>query len=250
MCQPEERRVSMKEPEIKLVHGESPPIRNLNWVDLSLVLSGVACIYVTLAFGTFWLMEVWPHERVLIYLNAFMTQLSFGLLIWTLKKVRHWTWADFGWQSVPLKPMISKVLTLYAITWVINICYALILFNYGFTPPEKDVYSQLLGQVTWLTLILNLLLAGVLAPLVEETLFRGMIFGSLQTYFGKWTAAVISAGIFSALHFQAYGFFPRFVLGIVLVYLFDKYKSLYPSVALHALNNIVATLMAAGLLVK
>lgn len=241
----------MKEPEINLSHGESPhpPNRQLNWVDLALVLGGVFCIYVVLAFGTFWLMEQWPHERVLMYLNAFMTQLSFALLILTLKKVRHWTWADFGWKDVPLRSILSKVLTVYTITWVINIGYAIALYNYGFVPPETDVYSKLLGQVTWYTLILNLILAGILAPIIEETLFRGMIFGSLQAYFGKWTAAVFSAVIFSALHFQAYGFFPRFVLGLILVYLYDKYKSLYPAVALHALNNIVATLIAARLMI-
>ena len=241
----------MEKIQIDLAKGESPDLnRRLNWIDLALVLVGVVGIYVILAFGTLWLMEQWPHERVLMYLNAFMTQLCFALLIWTLKKVRHWKWADFGWRGVPLRVILSKVLGLYAMTWVFNICYAIALFNYGFNPPETDVYSKLLGQVTWYTLILNLLLAGVLAPLVEETLFRGVIFGSLQAYFGKWTAAVISATVFSALHFQAYGFLPRFVLGMVLVYLYDKYNSLYPSVALHALNNIVATLIAASLIIE
>ena len=241
----------MERIQIDLTKGESPDLnRRLNWIDLALVLVGVVGIYVILAFGTLWLMEQWPHERVLMYLNAFMTQLCFAILIWTLKKVRHWKWADFGWRVVPFRVILSKVLGLYAMTWVFNICYAIALFNYGFNPPETDVYSKLLGQVTWYTLILNLLLAGVLAPLVEETLFRGVIFGSLQAYFGKWTAAVISATVFSALHFQAYGFLPRFVLGMVLVYLYDKYNSLYPSVALHALNNIVATLIAASLIIE
>ncbi|KGK85459.1 CAAX protease [Desulfosporosinus sp. HMP52] len=236
---------------LNLTDGESPRCdRKLNWVDLALVLGGVIGIYVGLAFGTFWLMDLWPHERVLMYLNAFLTQLSFALLIYFLKRVRRWTWADFGWRDVPMRVIFSKVLGLYALTWVVNICYAIALFNYGFTPPETDVYSKLLGDVTGYTLILNLLLAGILAPLVEETLFRGVIFGSLQAYFGKWTAAVISATIFSALHFQAYGFFPRFVLGMVLVYLYDRYKSLYPSVGLHALNNIVATLIAAKIMIE
>lgn len=241
----------MEKIEVDLAPGEGSRLsRRLNWVDLALVLGGVVCIYVILAFGTLWLMEKWPHERFLIYLNAFMTQLSFALLIWIIKKIRNWKWTDFGWQGVPLRIFLSKVLGLYALTWVFNIFYTFAIFNYGFTPPETDVYSKLLGQVTWYTLILNLLLAGVLAPIVEETLFRGVIFGSLQAYFGKWTAAVLSAVIFSALHFQAYGFFPRFVLGMVLVYLYDKYKSLYPSVALHALNNIVATLIAASLIIE
>ena len=225
-----------------------PIKRYLSWVDLAMVLGGIVFIYIILAFGTYWLMERWPHERILMYLNAFLTQLSFALLIWTIKRIRHWKWADFGWHSVPLKKTLSKILGLYALTWVINISYAIFLYQHGLTPPDTDVYSKLLGQVTWYTLILNLILAGVLAPIVEETLFRGVVFGSLQAYFGKWTAAVISAAIFSALHLQAYGFIPRFVLGMFLVYLYDRYKSLYPAIALHGLNNIVATLIAASLL--
>ncbi len=221
--------------------------RHLSWVDLAMVLGGIVGIYLILAFGTFWLMGRWPHERILMYLNAFLTQLSFAALIWSIKKIRHWEWSDFGWHSVPMRNTFRKILSLYALTWFINICYAIFLYQHGLTPPDTDVYTKLLGQTTSLTLTLNLVLAGVLAPFVEETLFRGVIFGSLQAYFGKWTSAVLSAVIFSALHFQAYGFFPRFMLGMVLVYLYDKYKSLYPAIALHAFNNIVATLIAASL---
>ncbi|MFZ3129595.1 MAG: type II CAAX endopeptidase family protein [Desulfosporosinus sp.] len=221
--------------------------RYLSWVDLVMVLGGIVCIYIILAFGTFRLIERWPHERILMYLNAFLTQLSLALLIWTMKRIRRWEWADFGWHSMPLKKVLPKILKLYALTWIINISYAIFLYQHGLTPPDTDVYAKLLGQATWYSLILNLVLAGVLAPLVEETLFRGVIFGSLQAYFGKWISAVLSAMIFSALHFQNYGFFPRFVLGMVLVYLYDKYKSLYPAIALHGLNNIVATLIAASL---
>ena len=237
-----------EETDSNLVQAERPFVkRNLDWVDLAAILGGIVVIYVLLAYGTFKMMDWWHHERILMYLNAFITQLSFVFLIWTLKKTRQWKWADFGWQIVSLRKIMLNVLGLYIITWVINISYVFILLKYGLNPPSTDVYTKLLGQATWYTLMLNLLLAGVLAPLVEETLFRGIIFGGLQAYFGKWTAAVISAAIFSGLHLQAYGFFPRFILGIALVYLYDKYKSLYPSVALHALNNIVATLIAASL---
>ena len=221
--------------------------RNLGWIDLAIILGGIVGIYVLLSFGTLYLMKWWPNERGLIYTNAFMTQLSFLLLIWTLKKVRHWEWQDFGWRSVSLRKIWVRILGVYALTWAINISYVIFLYLRGLTPPTTDVYTELLGHTTWYTFILNLLLASVLAPLVEETLFRGIIFGSLQAYFGKWTATIISAAIFSGLHFQAYGFIPRFFLGIALAYLYDKYKSLYPSVALHSLNNTVATLMAAGI---
>lgn len=227
---------------------ESPLLkRNFSWVDLAIILGGIIGIYVCLSLGTLWLTKRWPYERILMYLNAFMTQFSFFLLIWAWKKIRHWQWSDFGWHIVSIKKVWIKVLQVYSLTWVFNISYAFFLYFHGLTPPSTDVYTKLLGHTTWYTFILNLLLAGVLAPLVEETLFRGIIFGSLQAYFGKWTAAMVSAAIFSGLHFQAYGFIPRFMLGIALVYLYDKYKSLYPSVGLHALNNTVATIIAANL---
>ena len=170
-----------EETKLNLAQAESPLLkRTLGWEDLAIILGGIVCIYVILAIGTFRLMQWWPHERALMYLNAFMTQLSFVLLIWTLKKFRHWEWADFGWKAVSLRDILKKVLGLYALTWVINISYALVLYQHGLTPPTTDVYTKLLGQTTWYTLILNLLLAGVLAPFVEETLFRGVISGSLQ----------------------------------------------------------------------
>ncbi|AFM40802.1 putative metal-dependent membrane protease [Desulfosporosinus acidiphilus SJ4] len=233
--------------EVIEFHEYPEPQRNrtLNWVDLLTVLGGIIVIYIVLALGTLWLMKIWPNERVLMYLNAFLTQFSFILLILLLKVVRHWKWSDFGWRSVPLRKILPNIVKTYAITWVLNIGYVIFLYKQGMSPPTTDVYTKLLGQSSGVALILNLLLAGVLAPLVEETMFRGLIYGSLRTYCGKWTAAVISAAIFSGLHFQAYGFIPRFVLGIALVYLFDKYKSLYPNVALHSLNNVVATLIAA-----
>lgn len=219
--------------------------RTLNWVDLVTVLGGIVGIYIFLALGTILLMERWHNERVLMYLNAFLTQFCFILLIWLLKTIRRWKWSDFGWRVVPLKKLLPNIIGIYGLVWIVNICYVIFLYKQGLTPPTTDVYTKLLGQSSGFALLLNLVLAGLLAPLVEETLFRGLIFGSLRTYCGKWTATVISAAIFSGLHFQAYGFFPRFILGIVLVCLFDKYKSLYPSVALHSLNNVIATLLAA-----
>ncbi len=173
-----------------------------------------------------------------------MTQGLFLLIIWSLTRIRRWKWTDFGWNPLKDRKYWGSVLTFYFLTWIINILYGAYLLQKGFTPPKTDVYTELLGHVTLFTFILNLLLAGILAPIMEETLFRGIIFGSLQSYLGKWTAAVVSAAIFSGLHFQAYGFFPRFVLGMALAYLYMKHKSIYPSMAMHALNNIVALALA------
>lgn len=222
-----------------------PQKSKLTWIDLGLALLGIGILYVVLGFATAWVAGWWPHERILLYINGFLTQGLFFLIIWGLTRIRKRSWADLGWNRVDSRKYWGSVLTFYFLTWLINLVYGAYLFSKGFNPPETDVYMKLLGNATLVSFILNLILAGIMAPILEETLFRGIIFGSLQTYFGKWTSAAISAAIFSGLHFQAYGFFPRFVLGLVLAHLYTKHKSLYPSIAMHALSNIVALVLVA-----
>ncbi|MHB8124171.1 MAG: CPBP family intramembrane glutamic endopeptidase [Desulfitobacteriaceae bacterium] len=235
----------MEEKQIEPLPSKLKP--PLNWVDLCLIVGGIAFLYTLLIFGTIWLAGKLPNEKVLIYVNGFLTQVFFLLLILTLKKIRKWSWSDLGWRSVSIKKIWPQILRLYLLTLLINIIYALYLYQHGFTPPSTDVYTKLLYNTTWLTYLINLLLAIVLAPLIEETLFRGIIFGGLRTYFGIWTAATISAALFSALHFQAYGFFPRFILGLVLAHLYERNRSLFPSMTFHALNNFIAMTLMAGI---
>lgn len=218
--------------------------RRLTWVDLISALLGIVVLYLGLGYVMSWFASWLDHERILLYVNGFLTQGLFLLIILIIMKVRRWKWSDFGWKEVKGR-YVGSVLTFYILTWVINILYAVYLVQQGFTPPENDVYSKLLGNATAITFCLNLILAGILAPILEETMFRGIIFGSLQTYMGKWTAAAVTAAIFSGLHLQSYGFFPRFVLGMVLAYLVMKHKSIKPAVALHAVNNIVALILVA-----
>jgi len=218
--------------------------RRLTWVDLFYALLGIVVLYLGVGYVMAWIAGWWEYERILLYVNGFITQGMFLVVILAIMRVRKWTWSDLGWKGVKGR-YAGSVLAFYALTWIINIFYAAYLFQKGFTPPETDIYSKLLGNATVVTFCLNLILAGILAPIIEETMFRGIIFGSLQTYMGKWTAAGVSAAIFSGLHLQSYGFIPRFVLGMVLAYLVMKHKSIKPAVALHAVNNIVALLLVA-----
>lgn len=101
-------------------------------------------------------------------------------------------------------------------------------------------------------LITSVLVVGLLTGFSEELFFRG----ALQTIFmrGKWNHHVAiwtTAFIFSAIHFQFFGFVPRLLLGAWFGYLFYWTRSIWVSAATHALNNslvaVVAWLSAAGI---
>lgn len=232
----------MEERETENLQGNERE-RSLGWVDLGWTLGGLFLVFVLVGLGTLWISLYSPNEKVLMYLNGFLTQFAFAFLILLIQKFRHWEWQDLGWHPVGLHIFWRRVLGLYFLTWAINIIYVLILYWNNLTPPTTDVYTKLFAATDWWMFVLNIILAVILAPVIEETLFRGLVYGSLRIYGGKWVAAAISAAIFSGLHLQTYGFFSRFVLGLALAYLYERYRSLYPSIALHAFNNLIATLL-------
>lgn len=83
----------------------------------------------------------------------------------------------------------------------------------------------------------------ILAPFLEETLFRGLLFNYLDKHTGFNTAALISALVFAFLHLNTF-YFPVFIIiGYVLAYSYKKYESIWPPIALHALNNGIFTLI-------
>jgi len=78
-----------------------------------------------------------------------------------------------------------------------------------------------------------------LAPAIfEELVFRGV----LQQIFVKstnsaWFGIVLTAIIFSAIHFSFYGFLSRFALGVVLGYIYYYSNSIWLSILAHFINN-------------
>ena len=89
-------------------------------------------------------------------------------------------------------------------------------------------------------LILNLLIMAVLPAISEEFIFRGILMKWFNKSMGIHLSIVLSAFLFSAIHIQFLGFFPRFFIGIVLGYVFYWSGSLWASILLHFLNNAMA----------
>ncbi|MFM7267351.1 MAG: lysostaphin resistance A-like protein [Cyanobium sp.] len=81
------------------------------------------------------------------------------------------------------------------------------------------------------------LTAIVLAPLFEETLFRGVLLPVLGRRLGVFTAVLLSAALFAAAHLSLSEFLPLFVLGCGLGWLRLRSGRLGASVLMHALWN-------------
>lgn len=85
--------------------------------------------------------------------------------------------------------------------------------------------------------------ACVLAPILEEMLFRGIILRSFLHQYGRWAAIVGSAALFGLAHMNIYQFAAALVLGIIAGWLYERTRSLLPCIALHAAYNGLLTLI-------
>jgi len=87
-------------------------------------------------------------------------------------------------------------------------------------------------------LLVGMIVIAVVPAVAEELVFRGVIQQNLVRWFGSRHAGVwAAAAIFSAIHFQFFGFVPRFVLGLVLGYLYEWSGNILVPMAAHFTNN-------------
>jgi membrane protease YdiL (CAAX protease family) len=95
------------------------------------------------------------------------------------------------------------------------------------------------------TIVELYLLAAVLAPLIEETMFRGALFTHLRQRHGWLVSAIISAFIFAALHPQGWTAIPALgTIGFVFAGIREWRGTFIASAAAHAMNNaVVATVL-------
>lgn len=85
--------------------------------------------------------------------------------------------------------------------------------------------------------IASLLTLAVVAPVVEELLFRGIILRGFASRYSHTKAILVSSLIFCLYHLNPYQFFSAFAVGLILGWIFVRTGSLWPCVVGHALYN-------------
>jgi membrane protease YdiL (CAAX protease family) len=109
---------------------------------------------------------------------------------------------------------------------------------------EAIVIAFLKMDTIW-DLFYTILVVAIVPAIGEELLFRGY----LQQKLGNWlsnphTAILITALLFSAIHFDIQGMIPRFALGVLLGYLFYWSNSLWLPILAHFVNNAQAVIFS------
>lgn len=93
-------------------------------------------------------------------------------------------------------------------------------------------------------LVIGIVIFGLLAAISEEFLFRSVIQKALVKLFkNAHIGIIVTALVFSAFHTDFYGFFPRFILGLMLGYMFWMSGSIWASIIMHFTNNATIVML-------
>lgn len=144
-----------------------------------------------------------------------------------LRRARFWP--SLGWTAAGFGIFIAFV-----------IVYTALLSPEG----DQSVTEDLGADESTLALVAAGIVVIVVAPIAEEFFFRGFFYRALRTRMSIFVAAAIDGTVFGLIHFSGsdtlellpiLGF-----LGFVFCLVYERTKTLYTVIGLHALNNSVA----------
>lgn len=104
----------------------------------------------------------------------------------------------------------------------------------------SELAQYMFDQNIWLEIIAMV----VMAPIVEELLFRGLIYKRCQDYWGEKIAIVVSALIFGLYHMNVVQGIYAFCLGYVLAFMYMKFKNLWIPILFHGIANGISVLIS------
>lgn len=86
----------------------------------------------------------------------------------------------------------------------------------------------------------------ILAPIVEELLFRGILFTETKNYLSLKAAVVLNGLAFAIYHMNIIQGLNTFFMGMVLAYVYYKRKNIKEVIGIHMVNNLLAMTMEAN----
>lgn len=170
-------------------------------------------------------------------------------LIWLLVVSRyHINWRVLGlrvcgWQWLVMVPFINALLIF---SDVVFLRVLVAVFGPSSTWPRQLSQSTLDATQQPILLALVIVTGLLLTPVIEEILFRGVLYQALRRTMSPGSASVLSAVVFALMHGQVVLIIPFTIMGVILALIYERSGSLLPTILVHACNNGIILLFAAG----
>lgn len=171
------------------------------------------------------------YAALVLLIVGFLVFRNFNILTTFGLHVRGWDWrAITGWLLMTLPPV-----------------YLVQLVSYALSAPDQSpqaIVDFLLKSNGWQTRAAIFGVAVVAAPVTEELVFRGCLYGILRKSIGRWPAIATSALVFALIHGHAPSLPGLLMLAVGLSLVYERCGSLWAPISMHAAFNGLTILTA------
>lgn len=98
-------------------------------------------------------------------------------------------------------------------------------------------------ELSKLPIIVQIISSGICGPILEEFIFRGIVYNELKPFNKKMTAIILTSIIFGIVHSNIINGIYAFGVSFILIYLYEKYKTLKAPILMHIFLNTTIILM-------
>jgi len=164
----------------------------------------------------------------------------FLLALWLVFFVRKKNY----FQGISLKKIkIKSIVPLIFIGVSFNLVISGVMALIPFPKSWLDSYMESYSATESGNVVIAIIATVLMAPIVEEVIFRGLIYARLKRGMPIAFAAVISSVIFGLMHGNLIWGSYAFVLGLVLVWTFERFKSITANILVHFSFNLAGVLL-------
>ena len=120
----------------------------------------------------------------------------------------------------------------------ISLIYNIILFYLNNLTPLTNTF-----KVSAIPILVQIICSGICGPILEELVFRGIVYNKLKEFNKPMRAIILTSVIFGLFHNNIINAIYAFGVSFILIYLYEKYKNLKASIIMHIALNTTIILM-------
>ncbi|MCM8775573.1 MAG: CPBP family intramembrane metalloprotease [Candidatus Omnitrophica bacterium] len=156
-------------------------------------------------------------------------------------------WRDLGLWVPKGKAIREVVIGLGGYLAILPVFLSILIFLayvaglFSYEPPPHPLVTVFLEEERRAPFLIfySIFLAGILAPVFEEIFFRGFCYTLFKKQWGMMWGMVLSSALFAFIHQNTFAFWPIFILGMGMAYLYEKRRTLLPAIVLHVSHNLI-----------
>lgn len=136
-----------------------------------------------------------------------------------------------------LTEMVKRISATVLLAFSASLGLNILLTLTGFADASQT-YQEVAGRQYGVAFGVGIILYGVISPLAEEVVFRGVIYNRLRRFYGPVIGAVVSGAFFGVFHGNLVQGVYGACMGILIAYVYERQGSFFFPVIFHAVANL------------